>query len=72
VAYLVNIAVRAERDFAALYDELDARNSPAAFKWYTGLKEAILRLETLPYRCPATPENKQLRHLLYGRRPHLY
>lgn len=23
-------------------------------------------------RCPATPENSGLRHLLYGRKPHVY
>jgi len=72
MAYLVNLTVRAERDLAALYDEIDAQNSKAAFKWYAGLKEAILSLEEMPYRCPATPEKSQLRHLLYGRKPHVY
>jgi mRNA-degrading endonuclease RelE of RelBE toxin-antitoxin system len=26
----------------------------------------------MPNRCPATPENPRLRHLLYGRKPHVY
>jgi len=43
-----------------------------ALKWYKGLREAALTLEKLPNRCPATPENPQLRHLLYGRKPHVY
>ena len=47
-------------------------NPAAAFKWYRGLREAILSLEQLPYRCPATRENSRLRHLLYGRKPHVY
>jgi plasmid stabilization system protein ParE len=70
--YLVNIAARAERDLALLFREIDAGNSSAALKWYKGLKEAILSLENLPYRCPVIPEKSQLRHLLYGRKPHVY
>jgi plasmid stabilization system protein ParE len=72
MAYLVNIAVRAERDFASLYQQIHAAESGAAWKWYMGLKKAILSLEEMPYRCPATRENRQLRHLLYGRKPHVY
>jgi len=46
--------------------------SHAALKWYRGLKEEILSLEEQPNRCPATPENDKLRHLLYGNKPHIY
>ena len=72
VAYLVNIAARAERDFASLYREINAERSDAALRWYRGLKEAVLSLEELPNRCPMTPEKAQLRHLLYGNKPHVY
>lgn len=72
MAYLVDITVRAERDLTALYEEINAENARAALRWYTGLKEAILSLEALPYRCPVTAEKKQLRHLLYGRRSGVY
>jgi len=71
MAYLVNITARAERDFASLYREINAEESDAALKWYRGLKEAVLRLEELPNRCPVTPEKAQLRHLLYGNKPHV-
>jgi hypothetical protein len=37
--YLVNITVRAERDVASLYEEIDAEHSGAALKWYKGLKK---------------------------------
>jgi toxin ParE1/3/4 len=70
--YLVNITARAERDFASLYEEIHAAESGTALKWYMGLKKAILSLEGLPYRCPVTRESAQLRHLLYGRKPHVY
>ncbi|MGO9094093.1 MAG: type II toxin-antitoxin system RelE/ParE family toxin [Bryobacteraceae bacterium] len=72
MAYLVSIAARAERDLARLYEEIDAKHSGAALKWYRGLKDAILSLEEQPNRCPATPEKRQFRHLLYGHKRHVY
>jgi plasmid stabilization system protein ParE len=72
MAYLVNIAARAERDLARLYEEINAEYSGAALKWYRGLKDAILSLEEQPNRCPATPEKRQFRHLLYGHKRHVY
>jgi plasmid stabilization system protein ParE len=71
-AYLVKIAARAERDFASLYEEINAESSGAAPKWYAGLKEAVLSLEEMPNRCPLTPENARLRHLLYGHKLNVY
>src|SRR5947209_6180914 len=72
VAYLVSIAARAERDLAQLYGEIHAQDSPAAQRWYRGLKHAILSLQKQPNRTPVTPENKRLRHLLYGSKAHVY
>ena len=72
MAYLVDITVRAERDLALLFDAINAGRSAAAFKWYRGLKKAILSLEEQPSRCPETPENASLRHLMYGKKPHVY
>jgi plasmid stabilization system protein ParE len=63
---------RAERDFVALYDALDVEHSDAAVRWFNGLQRAVLTLEVNPHRCPMTPENKNLRQLLYGRKPHVY
>jgi toxin ParE1/3/4 len=70
--YLVNITARAERDLALLFVTINAEYSDAALKWYLGLKEAILSLEQAPNRCPMTRENSNLRHLLYGHKPHVY
>jgi toxin ParE1/3/4 len=72
MAYLVRIASRAERDLVSLYAEINASGSAAAQRWYAGLKKAILSLALQPNRCSVTPENKRLRHLLYGRKPHVY
>jgi plasmid stabilization system protein ParE len=63
---------RAERDLANLYEEIHAGDSEAARKWYWGLREAVLSLEEVPFRCSVTPEKGQLRHLLYGRKPYIY
>jgi len=72
MAYLVNATSRAERDLAYLYDEINAEHADAALKSYRGLKESILSLEEQPNRCPVTRENANLRHLLYGHKPHVY
>jgi toxin ParE1/3/4 len=72
MAYLVRITTRAERDLESLYGEIDAPDSAAARQWYRGLRQAILSLSEAPKRCPVAPENKRLRHLLHGERPHVY
>ena len=63
---------RAERDLAKLYEEIDAEHADQALLWYRGLKKAILCLARFPNRCPATPESRVLRHVLYGRGPGVY
>lgn len=70
--YLVRITPRAQRDLAILFRDIHAADSDSAMKWYKGLRAACLTLEKLPNRCPATPENPKLRHLLFGRKPHVY
>jgi toxin ParE1/3/4 len=70
--YLVRVTVRAERDLSSLYEKINGTDSAAARRWYGGLRQAILSLADSPNRCPLTRENKNLRHLLYGRRPHVY
>ena len=72
MTYLVNLTARAERDLEYLYDQINGARSDVALKWYQNLKEAILSLEEHPNRCPATSENANLRHLLYGDKPHVY
>jgi plasmid stabilization system protein ParE len=72
VAYLVKITSRAERDLALLYEKIHAQHSDAALKWYLDLKENILSLEEHPNRCPLTNKRNGLRHLLFGKKPHIY
>jgi toxin ParE1/3/4 len=70
--YLVHILPRAERDLADVYEEINAQHSTAAREWYVGLTAAILTLTRRPYRCPETPEETGIRHLLYGHKYHIY
>jgi plasmid stabilization system protein ParE len=72
MAYRIKIMPRAERELATLYEQINAEQSGAAVKWYRSLKTAILSLEESPNRCPVTPENSKLRHLLYGHKPHIF
>jgi len=63
---------RAERDLSELYERINAASSDAALAWYLGLKRSIRCLRNNPSRCSVTPEDNNLRHLLYGNKPHIY
>jgi plasmid stabilization system protein ParE len=70
--HAVNVTLRAERDLARLYGEIEAANSETARESHRGLKKRIFSLEKLPFRSAITPENRNLRHLLYGHRRNTY
>ncbi len=74
--YRVEFAARAFRDLEILYLEKNAVESSAAARWYNGLERAVDALESYPHRCPVAPEarsaKRKLRHLLYGKKPHVY
>lgn len=72
MAYLVKLMARAQRDLIALYEHINVEESAPALRWYEDLKRAILSLEELPNRCPFTPEDRHVRHLLFGHKPHVY
>jgi toxin ParE1/3/4 len=70
--YRVEIQPRATKDLRGIYEYINAENSRLAHAWFNGLESAIASLDQNPLRCPITPENGGLRHLLYGRRPRIY
>jgi toxin ParE1/3/4 len=76
MAYHIEFADRATRDLEALYVEKNAAESEAVSRWYNGMEEAVYALATYPDRCPMAPEarklRRELRHLLYGKKPHVY
>jgi plasmid stabilization system protein ParE len=70
--FLVSLLPRAQRDLEAIYNYIQADSSSAAHRWFNGLADAIETLATNPEIHPRTPEHPELRHLLYGRKPHIY
>ncbi len=76
MAYLVELGDRAERDLVALYEYIHADESEMAHRWFNGLEAVITGLGEMPHRLAEAPESKvaktTLRHLLYGKKPHIY
>jgi toxin ParE1/3/4 len=74
--YRVEFSLRAQFDFENLYIDKNVAESKVAARWIVGLKLKIAGLATSPHRCSHAPEaaefNRSLRHLLYGKRPHVY
>jgi toxin ParE1/3/4 len=66
------MAGRALRDMEAIYDFIEADASRLAFAWFNDLAKAVYSLERFPSRGTITPENKKLRHLLFGKKPSIY
>jgi len=72
MAYRIKISPRAEWDLAWIYHQIRPERSELALKWHRGLRQAIRGLSENPERCPMTPEDPTLRHLLYGKSPYVY
>ena len=72
MAYRVELTVRAFRDLNGIYQHIHAEDSILAFEWFNGLESLINSLNEHPERGALTPDNKKLRHLLYGNKPHIY
>jgi toxin ParE1/3/4 len=70
--YQVDFTDRANRDLDLIYIKINAEHSVAALNWYRNLKRSIHTLAELPNRCPITRKQNELRHLLFGNRPHVY
>ena len=72
MVYQVRLTRRALRDLAHIYDYVQAEVSAQASSWFDGLEKVIYSLERYAKRGPIAPEDRKLRHLLYGRKPHVY
>ena len=75
MAYRVEIARNAEAELEALYLWVTARGPQQGAKWFNGLEQAVLSLDTHPTRCPIAPESfdpdRPVRVLHFGRKPHV-
>jgi plasmid stabilization system protein ParE len=77
MTFRVETTATAERDADAILDWLlSKRAGETGMRWFSALQDAIASLAEFPARCPLAPENAvihfEVRHLLYGRRPHVY
>ena len=74
MGYRVRLTPRAQRDVEELYRWVILIAPHQGGVWYNGLRDAIKSLSDHPQRCPISPEGrelrKQVRQLLYGRRPY--
>ncbi|MDQ2773824.1 MAG: type II toxin-antitoxin system RelE/ParE family toxin [Acidobacteriota bacterium] len=77
MAFRVEISQEAESDAKNILEWLISQQAgETGLRWFQRLGKAIASLATFPERCPLAPENKdftfEVRHLLYGRKPHVY
>ena len=70
--YRVELTGRATRDLKQIYEHIHTEDSAQAFAWFNGLEALVYSLDQHPERGAITTENKRLRHLLYGNKPHIY
>ena len=59
---------RAERDILGIYQRISAQHCEAPRTWF---RAAIRSLRDNPHRSATTPENENLRHLVYGIVPNI-
>ena len=72
MAYRVELTARAGRDLRQIYRHIHAEDSVQAFAWFNGLETMVYSLDEHTELGAITPENKKLRQLLYGNKPHIY
>jgi plasmid stabilization system protein ParE len=77
MTFRVETTEQAERDTLNILDWLISEQAgQAGLRWFEGLEHAIASLAQMPMRCSVVPEQNlfpfEVRHLLYGRKPHIY
>ncbi len=69
--FRVLIAPKAAQDIRTAFDLLMDENPRYAVQWRNGLRQAITKLSTLPFKNPVAPESAEfdieIRQLLYGK-----
>ena len=77
MAFRVKTTTKAKRDLDDILKRLLSQEAgETGLRWFQGLHQAIATLADSPQRCALAPENAvfpfEVRHLLYGRKPHVY
>lgn len=77
MTFRVEVTADAERDVDAIPEWLLSQHAgETGLRWFVALEDAIASLAEFPERCALAPENRvfpfEVRHLLYGHKPHVY
>jgi len=72
MAYRVRLTRLARRDLEQLWESINATESAAASRGFDRLQETIALLATAPRMSSVTHEDKTVRQVIYGNKPHLY
>ena len=77
MTFRVEITAEAERDADAILEWLLSQHAgETGMRWFGALGNALESLAEFPERCSLAPESTvfpfEVRHLLYGRSPHVY
>jgi toxin ParE1/3/4 len=72
MAYRVSFTRRARRDYLQIFEFTNAPESEAAQHWFRRLDETIMLLAATPRMGAVTHEDKTVRQVIYGNKPHLY
>jgi plasmid stabilization system protein ParE len=77
MAFRVKTTAQAKRDFDDILERLLSQEAgETGVRWFQGLHQAVATLADSPQRCALAPESAvfpfEVRHLLYGRKPHVY
>jgi plasmid stabilization system protein ParE len=77
MTFRVDVTLKAYRDLSSILRWLLTEHAgEQGLSWYDGLVKAIDTLGEAPSRCPKALESgtssREIRHLLYGNKPHVY
>src|SRR5271169_4285694 len=77
MAFRVRTTAKAKRNLDEILERLLSQEAgETERRWFQGLHRAVATLADSPQRCALAPENAvfpfEVRHLLYGRKPHVY
>jgi plasmid stabilization system protein ParE len=77
MTFRVETTAEADREADAILEWLISEHAgDTGVRWFRALEDAIESLAEFPERCSLAPESPhfpfEVRHLLYGRPPHIY
>ena len=70
--YRVNLTARVLRELDDIYAEIHVAESSGAARWFSRLEDTIKLLSASPRMGKVTREDKSVREIIYGNKPHHY